>query len=409
MNEIARGPGLLSVEQALEALLTQAECIGDREDVALDEALGRVLAEGQASPLNVPPHDNSAMDGYAVRCADLDDGAALRVGQRIPAGSQGIPLEPGTCARIFTGAPIPPGADAVVMQEHCRVAGDRVMVEQPVRPGQHVRRAGEDITAGAEILAAGTRLRPQELGLAASVGLARLPVVRRPRVALFSTGDELVAPGQALGPGQIYNSNRYTLAGLLRNLGCEVLDLGAVEDTLEATRDVLRRTAGACDLILTSGGVSVGEEDHVKAAVESLGRLELWRIAVKPGKPLAFGSVDGTPFMGLPGNPVSSFATFCLFTRPFLLRRQGVQAVMPRVVAAESGFDWTRPGDRREYLRARLEPDAAGRTVVSLYPNQGSGVLTSTSWADGFVIAPEGQVIRRGDPVSYIPFAELMS
>ncbi|RCX30703.1 gephyrin-like molybdotransferase Glp [Thioalbus denitrificans] len=408
MNEKARGQGLLSVEQALEALLTRAERIVDREEVALDEALGRVLAHGLASPQNVPPHDNSAMDGYAVRCADLA-GGALRVGQRIPAGSQGVPLEPGTCARIFTGAPIPPGADAVVMQEHCRVAGDQVTVEQPASPGQHVRRAGEDITAGAEILAAGTRLRPQELGLAASVGLARLPVVRRPRVALFSTGDELVAPGEALGPGQIYNSNRYTLAGLLRNLGCEVLDLGAVEDTLEATREVLRRAAGACDLILTSGGVSVGEEDHVKAAVESLGALELWRIAVKPGKPLAFGSVDGTPFMGLPGNPVSSFATFCLFTRPFLLRRLGVQAVMPRVIPAESGFDWTRPGDRREYLRARLEPDAAGRTVVTLYPNQGSGVLTSTSWAEGFVIAPEGQVIRRGDPVSYIPFAELLS
>jgi molybdopterin molybdotransferase len=414
---------MLAVREALDFLLAAARPVADVEQVPTLEANGRVLAEDQVSLLDVPSADNTQMDGYAVRAADCASGnARLHIAQRIPAGSVGRPLEPGTAARIFTGALIPAGADAVVMQEQCDVEkmrdGDHVIVKHAPQPGEWIRRAGEDVRSGAVILPAGTRLRGQELGLAASVGLASLPVRRRLRVAVFFTGDELAMPGEPLKPGAIYNSNRFTLRGLLENFGCDFTDYGIVPDSLEATRGTLREAARSHDLIITSGGVSVGEEDHIKPAVEAEGRLNMWQIAVKPGKPLAFGEVrrdgDGgrgassaagaAHFIGLPGNPVSSFITFLLFVRPFLLRLQGVTgAVEPRTMAMRADFDWPRPDRRNEFLRVRMNDDGG----LDLFPNQGSGVLTSTVWADGLVDNPPGQAIARGDAVRFIPFAAL--
>jgi molybdopterin molybdotransferase len=401
--------GLLSVDEALAKLLAGARTVREIETVPTLVATGRVLARAQAATLNVPPLDNTSMDGYAVRAADCASGSArLRIAQRIPAGVVGKPLEPGTAARIFTGAPIPPGVDAVVMQEACVVEGDHVVVKHRPQPGEWIRRAGEDIRAGSTILEAGTRLRAQEIGLAASVGLASLPVHRKVRAALFSTGNELVMPGEPLPEGAIYNSNRFTLTGLLRMLGCDVEDLGIVPDTLAATRDALRRAAATSDLIVTSGGVSVGEEDHVKPAVDAEGRLDLWRIAMKPGRPLAFGAVRRTDgeasFIGLPGNPVSSFVTFVLFVRPFVLRCQGVTQIDSHAYALRADFDWPRPDARREFLRVKL--NASGG--LDLFPNQSSGVLTSTVWGDGLVDNPPKQAIRRGDVVRFLPFSELL-
>ena len=401
----------MPVREALDFLLAAARVVDGVEDVDTLAANGRVLAADQVSGLSVPAADNTQMDGYAVRAADCASGAAtLRIAQRIPAGTVGQPLAPGTAARIFTGALIPEGADAVVMQEQCEANGDQVTVRHAPQPGEWIRRAGEDIVAGSVILPAGTRLRAQELGLAASVGLARLPVRRRVRVAVFFTGDELAMPGEPLAPGAIYNSNRFTLRGLLENLGCEISDYGIVPDSLQATRDTLRAAAANHDLIITSGGVSVGEEDHIKPAVEAEGRLNMWQIAVKPGKPLAFGAVDRAAgqgsafFLGLPGNPVSSFITFLLFVRPFLLRLQGVTGtVEARALPLRADFDWIRPDRRNEFLRARIN-DAGG---LDLFPNQGSGVLTSTVWADGLIDNPPGQAIARGDVVRFIPFAAL--
>jgi molybdopterin molybdotransferase len=411
MSGAPRKP-MLSVRQALDALAGAVRPVDGFETVATLEANGRVLAQDQVSLLDVPSADNTQMDGYAVRAADCASGSAtLRVAQRIPAGSVGQPLEPGTAARIFTGALIPEGADAVVMQEQCEAQpdSDRVVIRHAPQPGEWIRRRGEDVREGSVILSAGTRLRSQELGLAASVGLATLPVKRRVRVAVFFTGDELAMPGEPLKPGSIYNSNRFTLRGLLENFGCEFTDFGIVPDSLDATRATLREAGRAHDLIITSGGVSVGEEDHIKPAVEAEGELNMWQIAVKPGKPLAFGSVrrDGGGdafFIGLPGNPVSSFVTFLLFVRPFLLRLQGVTGpVEPQALQVRADFDWPKPDRRNEFLRARLNADGG----LELFPNQGSGVLTSTVWADGLIDSPPGQAIARGDIVRFIPFAAL--
>ncbi|OON63121.1 molybdopterin molybdenumtransferase MoeA [Massilia sp. KIM] len=406
-------PPMLSVREAIDFLLDAARPVEGVETVPTLEANGRVLAEDVASTINVPSADNTQMDGYAVRAEDCASGSAtLRVSQRIPAGSVGQPLEPGTAARIFTGALIPPGADAVVMQEQCETVGDSVTVRHAPRAGEWIRRTGEDIVSGAVILPAGARLRSQELGLAASVGLARLPVRRRLRVAVFFTGDELTMPGEApggqLAPGAIYNSNRFTLRGLLENFGCEIADYGIVPDSLEATRATLREAAREHDLIITSGGVSVGEEDHIKPAVEAEGRLNMWQIAVKPGKPLAFGEVrregGSAFFLGLPGNPVSSFVTFLLFVRPFLLRLQGASGpVEPRGYMVRADFTLPKADRRNEFLRVRL--NSAGG--LDLFPNQGSGVLTSTVWGDGLVDNPPGNPIAAGDLVRFIPFAEL--
>lgn len=399
---------LLDMDQALAQLLDRARPVDAVEKVETAAALGRVVAAPVASPLVVPPFDNSAMDGYAVACADLAAaGGRLTVAQRIAAGATGEPLAPGSAARIFTGAPVPPGADAVVMQEHCAVEGDTVVIESPVRPGQNIRRAGEDIAAGAEILTPGSRIRPQEMGLAASVGIGYLPVYRRLRVATFYTGDELAMPGEALRPGQIYNSNRFVLSGLLQALGCQVTDYGIVPDKLSATVEVLAQAAREADVVVTSGGVSVGEEDHVKAAVEQVGRLDLWRIAIKPGKPLAFGSVGNAFFVGLPGNPVSALVTFQVLVRPFLLRCQGAREVLPKAYRVPAAFERAKPEKRREFLRARLGRGADGAPRAELYPNQGSGVLTSAVWADGLVEIPAGTTVENSDPVRFIPFSEL--
>ena len=403
--------GMLSVDEALERLLAGADAIEGIETVATLAATGRVLAAPQASTVNVPPLDNTSMDGYAVRSADTASGhARLRVSQRIAAGAIGRPLEAGTAARIFTGAPVPSGADAVVMQEQTDADGEFVVVKHAPKPGEWIRRAGEDIRQGARILEAGAKLTPQATGLAASVGLAALPVRRRMRVAVFFTGNELVMPGEPLPEGAIYNSNRFTLIGLLQTLGCEVTDLGIVPDSLEATRAALVKAAAGTDLVVTSGGVSVGEEDHVKAAVDAEGHLDLWKIAVKPGKPLAFGALrraDGSSahFIGLPGNPVSSFVTFLLFVRPFILRCQGATDVLPPAYALRADFDWPKPDPRREFLRAKM--NAAGG--LELFPNQSSGVLTSTVWGDGLVDNPPKQAIAKGDVVRFLPFSALLA
>jgi molybdopterin molybdotransferase len=402
---------LLALDDALARLLAAARAPGRPERVSTFDAAGRVLAEDVRSGLDVPPADNSAMDGYAVRRADVPvPGTVLRVSQRIAAGAVGRALEPGTAARIFTGAPIPPGADAVVMQELAAAIDGSVRIDAVPDPGLSIRRRGEDVTRGAVVLARGTRLRPPHLGLAASVGADTLEVAARPRVALFSTGDELAMPGEPLRPGAIYNSNRYTLRALLQALGCPCEDLGIVPDDLEATRAALRRAAAGSDVIVTCGGVSVGEEDHLKPALRAEGRLDLWSIALKPGKPLAFGEVrraDGTHawYLGLPGNPVSAFVTFVLTVRPFLLRLQGATDVSVRPVALRADFDWPRPDRRREFMRVRRNAQGG----LELYPNQSSGVLTSVAWGDGLVDNPPGQAIRRGDTVAFLPFTELLA
>lgn len=403
--------GLITVDDALALILSKAVPLDEIENLDLPRALGRVLAQPQISTLNVPPADNSAMDGYALASGDIatDGDTRLRISQRIAAGQPSQALIPGTAARIFTGAPIPLGADCVVMQEHCRMEGDTVIIYQPLHAGQNIRAHGEDVKAGVTILDAGIKLRPQDLGLAASIGLARLPVYRPLRVAIFCTGDELTEPNTPLAPGKVYNANRYTLTGLLHTLRCEIIDFGIVPDNLAATRTVLSAAAQQSDLIITSGGVSVGDEDHVKAAVETLGHLDIWRIAMKPGKPLAFGSVGNTPFFGLPGNPVSVFTTFCLFARPFIRRRQGMMQTLPQSVLVRADFDWLQSGNRREYLRARLHTDAEGMTCATIYPNQSSAALTSISWAHGVVCIAEGTTVQRGQMVSFIPFNELLA
>jgi molybdopterin molybdotransferase len=396
---------MITVDEALGALLAGAVPIADTEAVPTLEATGRVLAADQFSTVNVPPLDNTSMDGYAVRAADCASGTArLRVAQRIPAGTIGQPLAPGTAARIFTGAPIPPGADAVVIQEVCTVEGEDVVVRHKPKQGEWIRKSGEDIRAKSRILERGAMLSPQACGLAASVGLAAMPVYRRLRVAVFFTGNELVMPGDKLPEGAIYNSNRFTMRGLLQRLGCEVNDLGIVPDSLEATRAAFRRAATESDLIVTSGGMSVGEEDYVKSAVEAEGAIDMWRIAVKPGKPLAFGKVGGAAFIGLPGNPVSLFVTAVVFVRPFILRRQGATTIEPLAFPVRADFDWPKPDVRREFLRVKLN----GEGGLELFPNQGSAVLTSAVFADGLVDNPERHPIARGDMVRYIPLSELI-
>ncbi|MBK6854106.1 MAG: molybdopterin molybdotransferase MoeA [Burkholderiales bacterium] len=429
----ARAP-LLSLDDALARLLGTVVPLPGHETVSTFDALGRVLTSNVVSLLDVPPADNTSMDGYALRAADVvEPGTVLPVSQRIPAGVVGQPLLPGSAARIFTGAQIPAGATAVVMQEQCEAitapdGSAQVRVNGSPTEGQWIRRRGEDVARASVVLRAGHKLTAQSLGLAASVGAAHLDVAHRPRVALFSTGDELVMPGavapEHMPPGAIYNSNRYTLRALLQGLGCEVTDFGIVPDRLDATRTTLREAAAEHDFILTSGGVSVGEEDHLRPAVLAEGRLDLWSIGMKPGKPLAFGSVrrplevgDAAPdgseddvsrsawFIGLPGNPVSSYVTFLLLVRPVLLRLQGVADVAPRSYTVRAGFDWPRGDVRREFVRVRLGAD--GR--AELFHNQSAGVLTSVVWADGLVDIAPGGTVKAGDEVRYLPLSELLT
>jgi len=400
---------LLSVEQAQNALLDNVNRVTEIKQKTLLESLGQVLAADVASLIDVPGFDNSAMDGYAIAIGDNPVlPLRFKVSQRIPAGAIGESLESGCAARIFTGAPIPQGTDAVVMQEEVQVSDNDIEINRLINSGENIRPQGNDIARNDIILPAGQLLGPQHIALAASVGLATLPVYRKLRVGVFFTGDELVQPGTPLKDGQIYNSNRYAITSLLTNLGCEIQDLGNVPDTLNATCKALELLAHDCDLIMTTGGVSVGEEDHVKPAVAKLGSLSLWRIAMKPGKPLAFGAVGETPFVGLPGNPVSAFVTFLLFARPLILKIQGINDFFPRTTQVRTDFDWHRCKSRREFVRVRV--DTAGtEPIASLFPKQGSDVLSSMAWADGLVVINEEQTFSKGEWVTFIPFCGVLT
>lgn len=391
---------MISVKEAIKTLLDGSHCLVEPEYVQLMGATGRTLAADLVSPVNVPPADNSAMDGYALRFADwAGPDAELSLSQRITAGSVPIELKPGTAARIFTGAQVPSGADTVVMQENCEESEGRVRILKMPAKGANIRPLGQDVKNAQTVLKAGQRLRPQEIGLAASLGFAEVSVYRRLKVAVLSTGDELVEPGTEAGPGQIYNSNRYTMNAQLAAWGFEVVDLGVARDDYDEVKTMMLHAARQADVIVTSGGVSVGEEDHVKAVVDSLGAIGLWRIAVKPGKPFAFGHVDGTPFLGLPGNPVSVFVTLLVIARSYLFACQGIEDrelhSLPQKAMFSKKTSW-----REDYIRVRSTAEG-----VELYANQSSGALFSTSWADGMVRQAADTEIREGDPVDYLPFS----
>jgi molybdopterin molybdotransferase len=408
-GSVCESGALMPVDEAIRYLLDQAPLPPLVQRVALDQALGRVLATDIRSPMNLPAWDNSAMDGYALRAADLPTaGGYLNLAGRIAAGqASNNPLQPGQAVRIFTGAPLPPGADTVVPQESCQVAGERVWLP-PVNDGDHVRKEGEEVRRGDLLLRAGKRLRAQELGLLAGAGIARMEVYRPLQVGLLSSGDELREPGEAVAPGQIYNSNRHSLAALLRGWGMEVHDYGAMPDKLLASRQALSLAAAECDVLLTSGGVSVGEEDHLKQAIEALGSVDLWRLAIQPGKPLAFGEVAGKPWIGLPGNPSAALITALIVVRPFLFRAQGMDEVLPVPLQLPAGFDWPKPNRRRQYLRAKLVPGADGSLCVELHPQQSSAMLAAACWADGLAVVECQARVRMHDKVMYLPFASLM-
>lgn len=399
---------LLNFEDARHTLLSSAQPLVATETLSLLAAQGRTLAQAITSPINVPGFDNSAMDGYALHVQDIGRLPELfPVTQRIAAGQTGTPLAPNTAARIFTGAPIPEGANVVVPQEHTQERDGSIALTHPIELSQHIRCRGEDIAAGGVVLAAGQRLGAAQLAMLASIGIASVTVFKPLKVGVFFTGDELTEPGQPLAPGGIYNSNRYAINGLLAQLSCHVKDYGIVRDTAEETREALSKAASENDVIITCGGVSVGEEDHVKAAVMALGTLDLWQISMKPGKPLAYGRVGQTDFIGLPGNPVSAFVTFLLMARPFLLKRMGANDTGLKYLTATANFDWPKPDRRREFLRVKITSDASGAPVLDLWPNQGSGVMSSLAWADGLVdLAPETK-IARGDTVRYLSLSEL--
>jgi len=408
----AFGGQLMSGAAALELLLERAVTLPAAETAALDAAAGRILAADIVAPRSVPPHDNSAVDGYAIRHADLDPRAetVLPVGGRAAAGHPlGRPAHPGEAIRIFTGAPMPEGLDTVMMQEDCREESGRVRLRPGIKPGANRRRAGEDAAAGAVVLTAGRRLRAPEIGIAAALGLTQLPVFRQLRVAILSTGDELREPGGPLPEGAIYDANRHILMSLLRRLGCAVTDLGICADRLDIIRDALAAAAASHDLIVTSGGMSTGEEDHVRAAVEAQGRLHFWRLAIKPGRPVALGQIGRVPFMGLPGNPVAVMVTFLILARPFILRLAGASEIVPRMHRVVAGFAYRKKRDRCEYVRASLESDGAGGWTAHKFPRDGAGIITSMVQSDGFVVLDEGLTdLAAGSEVDFLPFREVL-
>jgi len=399
---------LTPVEDAIQHLLTLAAPPAAVELTPVHRTLGRVLARDYNVPADVPPADNSAVDGYALRAEDFQPGKPLLISARIPAGQAPGALVAGTAARIFTGSEIPSGADTVVMQERTNVDADGVLIDGDVKLDQNIRRRGQDLAAGDLALAQGTLIRPQEMGLLASMGIAEVEVFKKLKVAILTTGDELVDPGTPLEAGQIYNTNRYTLLGLLDQAGCEVVLCESLADTREGTRTTLQRAAKAADLVITSGGVSVGEEDHVRAVLEESGQLSLWRLAIKPGKPLAFGDIAGTPVLGLPGNPASVLVTFLMVGMPYIRQRQGRLHIHPLGQQVVAGFSVASASVRREFVRARLEQDR-GNTVIKAFPNQSSGVLSSACWADGLAVVPEHSILSPGDIITYFPFSELVS
>jgi len=401
-------PDLTPLEDALGYVLQQAQPINESETVALTDALDRILAEHQRVPADVPPADNSSVDGYALRRCDLASDSALPVSARIPAGTAPTPLQAGTAARIFTGSEIPDGADSVVMQEQVDITDTGIRVRTDVTQGQNIRRRGQDLAAGDLALPAGTRLRAQELGLLASMGVAEVAVKRKLKVAILTTGDELVEPGLPLGPGQIYNTNRFTLLGLLQHAACEVTLCEGLADDRAATEATLTSASARADLIITTGGVSVGEEDHVRAALEATGKLALWRLAIKPGKPLAFGQIDGTPLLGLPGNPAAVLVTFAMIVMPFIRQCQGQPRIHPIGERLPAGFEVPSPSIRRGFFRARKELDA-GQISLAAHPNQSSGMLSSACWADGLAVIPENREVRVGDVLTYYSFSELLA
>jgi len=410
MQPTCDSSGLIQVETALEALLSQANGVTETETVDLNNALGRVLAQDIHSQIDVPPFNASAMDGYAINSADIGSHTALPISQRIAAGQQpSAALVQDSVARIFTGAPLPEGADTIVMQEACSVENDLVTLPEEIKTGQFVRPKGCHVSLDAVILTGGTKLGPAEVALAASTGTNKVMVYRRLKVALLTTGDELIEPGQPLQPGQIYNANQYMLTSMLTTLNCEVTKIGPVIDDADAIKCALEQAAQSCDVIISSGGVSVGEEDHVKTVVEALGRLDLWRIRIKPGKPLAFGNVLDKPFIGLPGNPVSSFVTFCLFARPFILKSQGQAKTTAKSYPVAADFEQTKPDNRREYKRVTLVTNEAAQLMAQPYRTQDSATLMSATNTDGLLCVPEGSTFKRGDVLAFTPYSELLS
>lgn len=409
----AFGGSLMSGAEALDRIRTAALPLPETETVALKDAVGRILAVALVASRDVPPHDNAAVDGYAVRFADLAAGRAttLPVTGRAAAGHPlGRAVGEGEAIRIFTGAPMPEGADTVLMQEDCRADDGAVTMPPGIKRGANRRKRGEDVGAGATVLEPGCRLRPQEVGLAAALGRTDLRVYRRLKVALFSTGDEVREPGADLPPGAIYDANRYTLMALLAGLGCAVSDFGILPDDADAVRAALSRTAPAHDLVLTSGGMSMGEQDHVKAAVEALGKLHFWRLAIRPGRPVAMGQLGGVPFMGLPGNPVAVTVTFVLLARPLILRLSGARAIAPRLYRVAAGFSYAKTASRAEYLRAWLEPGGDGSWIAQKFPRDSSGIISSLVAADGLVALGEGVThVKQGSAVDFLPFSEVLT
>ncbi len=413
----AHGGRLMRLDEALALLEARVDTVTEPETVALSEALGRVLRQAVVAAVSIPGQTNSAVDGYAVCFDDLDPEGETRlpVTGRAAAGHPlGRPAGRGEAIRIFTGALMPDGPagaggpDTVMMQEDCRAEGDTVIIRPGIKRGANRRLAGEDVQAGAQVLSAGQRLRPQDVGLAAAAGRRSLSVSRPLSVALFSTGDELCEPGAALEPGRIYDSNRYTVGALLRGLGCRVADLGILPDRRDAVTEALGAAAGRHDLLITSGGVSTGEEDHVKAAVEAQGRLHAWKLAVKPGRPIALGQVGRTPFVGLPGNPVASMVTFLAVVRPMILRLMGGRAEPPHRFAVTADFDHKKKKDRREWVRARLALGPDGRLLARKFPREGAGILSSLVEADGLVELPEDLTrLEPGAIVEFLPFSEV--